>query len=122
MTYLKGKPDRECSMSLLPVKQQVHGATKVLWNAAYGGENRGMRMKAKLPYTIVRAWDQYFLSAKESETQSTPAGAIGCLASRTVFGVKRLRIEENDERRIRQPGKLMSTVRHWGLPTPQPVG
>ena len=79
-------------------------------------------MKAKLPYTIVRAWDQNFLTAKESETQSTPAGAIGFLASRMVFGVKRLWIEENDERRIRQLKKLMSIVRYWGLPTPQPVG
>ena len=61
-----------------------------------------MRMKAKLPYTIVRAWDQYFLSAKESETQSTPANVIGDLTLRMVFGVKRPWVGENDERRIRQ--------------------
>ena len=43
-------------------------AAKILSSAVCGDENLSMRMKAKLPYTIVRAWDQNFLSTKESET------------------------------------------------------
>ena len=81
-----------------------------------------MRMKAKLPYTIVRAGDHSFLSAKESETQSAPVGVMNDLTPHEVFGAKRLRMEENDERRIRQLKKLMSVVCYWGLPAPQPAG
>jgi len=70
--------------------------------AEYGDENSRMRMKAKLPYTIVRAWGYLALSAKETETQDALALILPFWVSARYSKQSNLWIEVNDESRIRQ--------------------
>lgn len=61
-----------------------------------------MRMKAKLPDTIVRAWGHLALPAKEAETQAVSAFILPFWMNVGYSEQGNLWFEVNDESRIRQ--------------------